>query len=561
MENSSKPEEPTPTNPETPTKPKKKLVLIISAVVTLLLICGLTAFFLLKPKDSIDNATESSDQALASSLKLLGNEVSDFDLSFLKLENSAENKIYSPLSIKYALAMLSAGANGNTKQQIDSILGDYQFKKYLNSDHLSLANAFFIRNQYKTDVSESFIGALKTDFNAEVIFDDFSSAKNINSWVSKNTFKQIPKLFDDAQIQDPSNRLALINALAIDMKWTNLTQCTAAKKSVPCKYSSYWYTADYPHEDYIPASASRIDAEEDDTYGKTIKFNYKSGTKALEIAANINNYDIIKDVGESKIRETVQSEYKKWLKTEKKEWCEDLEEDEECSYGEDWKDHIAFDLEEYMKDLKSNYGQNSSSTDFYTFADDSISVFAKDLQKYDGTTLQYIGVMPKSGDLTAYINELTAEKANTIINNLKPIQKSSFEEGYITKITGDIPIFNFDYSLKLVEDLKQLGITDVFSEQDADLSNMISHSATENYFVTDAVHKANIDFSNEGIKAAAATGILAGAGGGADGFDYLWKVPIKEIDLTFDRPYLFLIRDKASNEVWFIGTVYQPSHE
>ena len=32
--------------------------------------------------------------------------ISDFDLSFLKLENQKENKIYSPLSIKYALNML-----------------------------------------------------------------------------------------------------------------------------------------------------------------------------------------------------------------------------------------------------------------------------------------------------------------------------------------------------------------------------------------------------------------------------------------------------------------------
>ena len=31
------------------------------------------------------------------------NKISKFDLSFLKIENEKENKIYSPLSIKYAL--------------------------------------------------------------------------------------------------------------------------------------------------------------------------------------------------------------------------------------------------------------------------------------------------------------------------------------------------------------------------------------------------------------------------------------------------------------------------
>ena len=28
--------------------------------------------------------------------------------------------------------------------------------------------------------------------------------------------------------------------------------------------------------------------------------------------------------------------------------------------------------------------------------------------------------------------------------------------------------------------------------------------------------------------------------------------------MTFDRPYMFLIRDKENGEVWFVGTVYEP---
>ena len=29
--------------------------------------------------------------------------------------------------------------------------------------------------------------------------------------------------------------------------------------------------------------------------------------------------------------------------------------------------------------------------------------------------------------------------------------------------------------------------------------------------------------------------------------------------MTFNNPYLYLIRDKNSGEVWFVGTVYQPT--
>ena len=68
---------------------------------------------------------------------------------------------------------------------------------------------------------------------------------------------------------------------------------------------------------------------------------------------------------------------------------------------------------------------------------------------------------------------------------------------------------------------------------------------------------ANIEFSNDGIKAAPATA-MGGMGSTGCWFDYKYETPVKEIDLTFDKPYLFLIRDKDSGEVWFTGTVYNP---
>ena len=62
-----------------------------------------------------------------------GNSLENFDLYFLKLENEAKNKVYSPLSIKYALEMLAEGSEGNTKKQIEAVVGDYKAKSYPNS--------------------------------------------------------------------------------------------------------------------------------------------------------------------------------------------------------------------------------------------------------------------------------------------------------------------------------------------------------------------------------------------------------------------------------------------
>ena len=161
--------------------------------------------------------------------------------------------------------------------------------------------------------------------------------------------------------------------------------------------------------------------------------------------------------------------------------------------------------------------------------------------------------MPKNNSLDNYIKNIKASHINTLINNLKPIELNSFKDGVITEIYGYIPMFKFDYELKLMDDLSKLGITNVFDSNKADLSNLSSSNA----YINQASHKANIEFSNDGIKAAATTAV-GGAGAGMCGFDYLYEVPVEKIDLTFDNPYMFIIRDKNSGEVWFAGTVYEP---
>ena len=125
----------------------------------------------------------------------------------------------------------------------------------------------------------------------------------------------------------------------------------------------------------------------------------------------------------------------------------------------------------------------------------------------------------------------------------------------ISIIEGHIPLFNFNYELKLKDDLEKLGVINVFDGNLSDLSNL---TQIEHSYIYDALHKADIDFSNDGIRAAAAT-VLVGGLGSAVSFDYQWDVPVEEIDMTFDKPFFFLIRDKATGEVWFTGTVYNPA--
>lgn len=155
-----------------------------------------------------------------------------------------------------------------------------------------------------------------------------------------------------------------------------------------------------------------------------------------------------------------------------------------------------------------------------------------------------------------YISVINSSNINSIIKNLKTVDLKTFEEGYITEITGNIPFFEIDYELNLKDDFNRLGIKDIFDINKTNLSNITNEQA----YIRDSQNKTIINFSNDGIKAASAISYYGG-GAGDCGFDYEFEVPVKTIYLTFDKPYLFLVRDKTTNEVWFTGTVYEPMKE
>ena len=512
---------------------KKGSKIIILLLVFIVIVGGLLAFFLLKDKFIKPEKTENDVKEYKSEYRLSGNSLEDFDLYFLQLENNAKNKVYSPLSIKYALAMLSEGASGDTKAQIDSVIGDYKAKKYTNNANMSFANAMFIRNSFKKSVKEDYTSNLSNKFGAEVIYDSFKNANNMNLWVKNKTLNLIDNLFNDEQVSGLN--YILTNALAIDMKW-NKTFQAAAGEGVDNSTEPYYVK--YAHEKFH----EYIGAVDSNGYGySSLAFNKNSmNAKAVEIGAAINKYDIVNELGEENIRKTVGAEYEKWLATEAKD---------DMSVERDVNKY----LDGYIKEINSNYKRLDVSTDFTFYVDDNVKVIAKDLKEYDGTTLQYVGIMPKTDTLDNYIKNIKAEDINKLISSLKEVKLENFKDGVVTKITGYIPLFKFDYELDLINDLQKLGITDVFDINKADLSKI---SSSEKTYIGDASHKANIEFSNEGIKAAAVT--YVGGMGAVGAFDYLYDVPTEIIDLTFDNPYLFLVRDKNSGEVWFSGSVYEP---
>ncbi len=186
--------------------------------------------------------------------------------------------------------------------------------------------------------------------------------------------------------------------------------------------------------------------------------------------------------------------------------------------------------------------ETTSSDAFSYYIDDNTTALAMDLAPTsDNTELQFVAIMP-NGNLTDYVKDANTSSVNKIIEQMKPASEP--KDG----IYAQIPKFKFDYELNFKNDLQSLGVANAFSDS-ADFSNM----ATKPLKVNNAIHKANIEFSEDGIKAAAVTAFeMYDAAALAD------EETPQPIDVIIDHPFLFIIRDKSTGEFWFIGTVYNP---
>ena len=468
------------------------------------------------------------------------------------MENEQKNKIYSPLSIKYALKMLEDATTGEAKEQLDSIAINYTLTPYTTNNKMAFANGFFIRDSFIDGVKDDYKDLLKTKYNADIQTDDFSSAKAINDWVNKNTLGLIDSIFKDDEVKDFD--FALLNSLGIDMEWKH----KFLLDNSPEKDENITHEVSYEHANIGWNTMICL---------YDLLFNNTQDVSSMEVIATLNNYDIVKELGEDKIKATVKDAFTKWAKGEDGyidknfDVIQKLFENDfsdagiEKAFEKYWAEGFYPESEKrnYLEELKSNTGRVDYNTDFSIYVNDNVKVFAKDLEKVNGTTLQYIGIMPIKDDLDKFIEKTSETEILSLISNLKELKLSNFKDGVLTKIIGYIPKFTFDYELNLQDDLKKIGITNIFEQGKANLTKLTDN---QNEFISVIKHKANIEFTEDGIKAAATTG--AGGAGSGYLFDYFFDIPVEEIDITFDKPYMFLIRDKETGETWFVGTVYNP---
>ena len=150
-----------------------------------------------------------------------------FALSFFRNVNAVtdpdENVVVSPYSAGVVLEMLEAGADGETKVEIDNVLHGASFGKedlggdgdfvVESSNSVWISDNFSVRNRY--------VNHLENDFGAFITTQNFGepdAVQIINDWCSEHTAGKINNIIDRIS---PNTVMLLVNALYFNAPWAS----------------------------------------------------------------------------------------------------------------------------------------------------------------------------------------------------------------------------------------------------------------------------------------------------------------------------------------------------
>jgi serpin B len=114
-----------------------------------------------------------------------------------------------------------------------------------------------------------------------------------------------------------------------------------------------------------------------------------------------------------------------------------------------------------------------------------------------------------------------------------------------TAMLVSLPKFTLEYEMTLKDVLKALGMEEAFTEN-ADFTNL--YRGLGRAFISDVKHKTFVDVNEEGTEAAAVTSVEVG-------------VTSAPPSIYVDRPFVFVIRERYSGTILFMGKMLDPSSE
>ena len=352
------------------------------------------------------------------------NAYDNFSVELLKKRfDGKSNTLISPLSVSTALTMTANGTNGQTKDEMEKVLGNGisldELNKYLSSFNDSLtsgedfslknANSIWFIKDNNFNVNNEFLQTNADLYHAEIYKRAYNSevVNDINNWVTEHTDGMIDKLLDS---NDKLSNITLINAIAFDAVW-----------------ETYYF------DNFV----------EDGTFTD----------------ANGNEKSVTMLASE-----------------------------------------------------ESEYINGDNCTGF--------------IKKYKGGKYGFAAILPDSNvSISDFVGSLNGDKLFKMLQNTET-----------ANVVANIPKFEYEYSADLNETLKSLGMPTAFSDS-ADFSGISS----DKLLISDVLHKTKISVTEEGTRAAAATGVVMSA------------APDGDKQVILNRPFMYMIIDTETMLPLFAG--------
>ncbi|GCB82574.1 hypothetical protein scyTo_0022027, partial [Scyliorhinus torazame] len=181
--------------------------------------------------------------------------------------------------------------------------------------------------------------------------------------------------------------------------------------------------------------------------------------------------------------------------------------------------------------------QQQGSFRFAKFSKDAVKVIEL---PYKGDDVSMVLILPTTeGVLGVLEKQLTHEKLLGWLSQLS-----------LTDVDLSLPKFRVEDSFSLTDKLKQMGLVDLFSPENANLPGIVEGHHND-FYVSDAFHKAFLEVNEEGSEAAAASAVMLMGRS---------LRPSLEI-FNANRPFLLLIREVAINAIIFMGRISDPCVE
>ena len=171
---------------------------------------------------------------------------------------------------------------------------------------------------------------------------------------------------------------------------------------------------------------------------------------------------------------------------------------------------------------------------------DPVSVW---LYRGDGVTVVDLPYGGQAFSMTILVPD-SPQGIDALVGGLTQEQWSSWIAGLdSTGLVVSMPKFKLEYEIKLNDVLQGLGMAVAFAPGEADFTRMYVPGGI---WIDWVLHKTFVDVNEEGTEAAAVTAVAMTVSAGPP-------------SLIIDRPFVFVIREKFSGTILFMGKVMDPT--